>query len=142
MKPALTAGLVASALFAQQAAATGWIDQPIFPNLLNTNNKCTVDQNKGFDWSKLPIGGFNNFDGFNFGGFDCKDSFQPKNRRRSLETRTIFQVSRETSVPNVFGGLVLTKWTVEMHSRHYSQRRWQWSNDLLRTRQQVFNHPL
>lgn len=94
MKPALTAGLVASALFAQQAATTSWGDQPSFSNPINTDNNCTVDQGKGFDWSKLPTGGFNNYDGFNFGGFDCKDSFQPKNRRRSLDTRSSFQVCR------------------------------------------------
>lgn len=94
MKPALTAGLVASALFAQQAATTSWGDQPSFSNPINTDNNCTVDQGKGFDWSQLPTGGFNNYDGFNFGGFDCKDSFQPKNRRRSLDTRSNFQVCR------------------------------------------------
>ena len=92
MKPALTAGLVASALVLQQAAASSWGDAPSFSNPQNTNNNCSADQDGGFNWSGLPTGGFDSFGGFGFSGFSCEDSFQP-NQKRSLRTRSDFQVS-------------------------------------------------
>ncbi|RVX73832.1 hypothetical protein B0A52_02722 [Exophiala mesophila] len=91
MKPALTAGLLTYALFVQQAASTSWGDQPVFSNPDHSDNKCNVDQNNGFNWDKLPNGGFSDYGGMKFGGFDCKNSFQPKNRKRSLEPRTNFK---------------------------------------------------
>lgn len=93
MKSVLTAGLLVSALSLQQAAATSWGDAPSFSNPSNTNNNCSADQQSGFDWSGLPTGGFSNYGGFGFSGFSCQNSFQP-NSKRSLRTRTGFQVSR------------------------------------------------
>lgn len=95
MKSTLTAGLVASVLLLQQAAASGgWGDAPSFSSPSNCNNTCTPDQEGGFNWSGLPTGGFSNYGGFGFSGFTCQDSFQG-NRKRSLETRSDFQVRKQ-----------------------------------------------
>lgn len=93
MKATSTVGLLTYALFVQQAASTSWGQQPVFSNPENSDNKCTVDQDKGFNWDKLPTGSFGDYGGIKFGGFDCKDSFQPKNKKRGLQTRTNFKVS-------------------------------------------------
>lgn len=93
MKSALTAGLLASLLLMQQAAATSWGESPSFSCPSNTDNDCTTDQKSGFDWSTLPAGGFSSYGGFGFSGFTCQDSFKSK---RSLEARTGFSVSSRT----------------------------------------------
>ncbi|KAK4227526.1 hypothetical protein QBC38DRAFT_509658 [Podospora fimiseda] len=40
----------------------------------NTDNKCTPKQSSGFDWSDLNLGGFANYNDFNFNGWTCGSS--------------------------------------------------------------------
>lgn len=96
---ALSAGLLASVLLLQPAAATfNWGAAKPFSNPSINDNICTEQQKGGFTWKDLPSGNFNKFGDFNFSGFDCKDSFSGRKGRRALEARTGFQVSGCTSV--------------------------------------------
>ena len=102
-----TKTLVATSILVQQAAATvclsmtiaelslthfqyNWGAAKSFSNPANTNNECTEEQKSGFDWSDLPIGGFQSYKGFEFAGFSCSTS----DDKRSLRTRTGSKVSR------------------------------------------------
>ena len=90
---ALSAGLLASVLLLQPAAATfNWGAAKSFPNPANSNNVCTDQQKGGFDWKDLPSGNFNKFGSFDFSGFNCQDSFTGRKGRRALEARAGFQV--------------------------------------------------
>ena len=89
---ALSAGLLASVLLLQPAAAFNWGAAKPFQNPINNNNVCNDQQKGGFNWQGLQPGRFNNFGGFDFSGFDCKDSFSGRNGRRGLQTRNGFQV--------------------------------------------------
>ena len=90
MKSAFTA-FVASALLAQQTAATGWGDAQSFPNPANQNNNCSASQQSGFSWQGLPTGSFSSFGGFDFSGFSCQNQFAAKGKRWLLPRSSGFQ---------------------------------------------------
>ena len=71
------AALVLSSFVAQQAAATGfgWTDAKCFSNPSNSDNQCSKQQKGGYNWGNVPTGSFSSYDGFDFSGFSCKDSF-------------------------------------------------------------------
>lgn len=65
------------------AAATGFQNANPFTCPQNTDNKCTDTQKSGYDFSDLPIGGFNQYKDFNwYGGWSCGSSagkrFEPR----------------------------------------------------------------
>ncbi|KAK5954180.1 hypothetical protein OHC33_004753 [Knufia fluminis] len=92
MKSAVVAGLLASVLYSQQAVATyGWNDAQKFSSPDNTNNQCTGEQSGGWNFGDVPTGKMGNFDGMDFSGFDCKDSFNVQSGRRGLIRRTQFE---------------------------------------------------
>jgi hypothetical protein len=91
---ALSAGLLASVLLLQPAAANfNWGAAKPFNNPTNNNNVCNDQQKGGFSWQGLQPGNFNNFGGFDFSGFDCQNSFSGRNGRRAILARNGFQVS-------------------------------------------------
>ncbi|KAI5867831.1 hypothetical protein GGS23DRAFT_199925 [Durotheca rogersii] len=87
MKNALS--LVALAAGLSQVAATGFgfHNAPKFTCPDNTDNKCILDQDRGFDWSDLPFGGFDSYKGFKWSGFTCSEKFG----KRDLLTGRSFQ---------------------------------------------------
>ncbi|TPX10600.1 uncharacterized protein E0L32_008486 [Thyridium curvatum] len=72
--------------FAAGAAATfGFHNAPPFTCPENTDNKCTPKQIPGFDFNDATPGPFNNYDGFDFFGWECKSG---SGRRDRFDART------------------------------------------------------
>lgn len=57
----------------------------MFNSPANTNNVCSDSQKNGFDWKDLQPGSFSQYDGFQFSGFQCANSF---GKRDTLTKRT------------------------------------------------------
>jgi hypothetical protein len=89
----MNTGLLASLALLQPAAATfNWGLAPRYQNPINNDNVCNDVQKGGFDWSGLGAGKVSNFGGFDFSGFDCKDSLSAgRKSRRTIGTRSPFQ---------------------------------------------------
>ncbi|MCJ1462203.1 hypothetical protein MMC07_000803 [Pseudocyphellaria aurata] len=82
-----TSGLLALSVAAQQVAAHGWTNATSFSCPSNTDNHCTADQLRGFDWSGSAVGkDFSKYGAFDFSGFTCVNSFPTK--RDALTPRT------------------------------------------------------
>lgn len=92
MKSAIVAGVLASVFYSQQAVAStyGWNDAQSFSSPQNCNNTCSSDQSGGYNWGDVPTGPINNFDGFDFSGFNCENSFNVRMGKRGLVRRTQF----------------------------------------------------
>ncbi|QDS75372.1 hypothetical protein FKW77_002448 [Venturia effusa] len=77
----------AALLFAGTASATfsGWTNAPAYKTPSNNNNKCTSQEQTGFDWSNLSPGSFSSYDSYSFSGFSCASSF---GKRDTLTKRT------------------------------------------------------
>ncbi|RKF74262.1 hypothetical protein GcC1_085015 [Golovinomyces cichoracearum] len=56
-------------------ATFGWYDSPAFFSPSNFNNKCTTQQEKGFDWSDLETGPFSDYRELSFSGFSFSSEF-------------------------------------------------------------------
>jgi hypothetical protein len=69
-----TLSVLALAAGISQASAT-WTNAPSFSCPDNTNNQCTEQQSKGFDWSDLNTGSFSSYGGFSWSGFSCQSGF-------------------------------------------------------------------
>ena len=64
-----------------------WGDYPSFNTPKSNNNKCDGQQQSGWNWGNLGTGGFSNYDGFDFSGFECANSFG----KRDVLTKRDFQ---------------------------------------------------
>ncbi|EFZ01179.1 hypothetical protein X797_003541 [Metarhizium robertsii] len=99
MKSALS--VVVAAAGVQQASATfgllggggisfnfglDWSGAKTFPCPGNVVNKCTPEQENGWDWSDVATGSLNTYAGFNFGGgWSCESNF---GKRGDIQGRT------------------------------------------------------
>lgn len=81
-----TAALFAVGL-ASSAAATGWLDEDAYSCPSNTDNKCSEQQQAGYDWSGLDEGSFSSYGSNSFSGFSCGNSYG----KRDLLTKRTFQ---------------------------------------------------
>ena len=97
-----TAALFAVGL-ASSAAATGWLDEDAYSVPSNTDNKCSEQQQGGYDWSGLDEGSFSSYGSNSFSGFSCGNSYG----KRDLLTKRTFQRYVERRSPYT-------------RSRHYS----------------------
>ncbi|KAI1436381.1 hypothetical protein GGR50DRAFT_686428 [Xylaria sp. CBS 124048] len=78
--------LVLAAGFSQvTAAAFGFVDAPSYTSPGNSDNQCTPDMQKGFDWSDLSIGNFNSYKGFLYSGYQCSENFQSNSPKISCD---------------------------------------------------------
>ena len=90
-----TATLFALAAGLSQATATGagfgggfgFVDAPKFHTPGNSDSFCLPEWKKGFDWSDLSPGSFQEYGGFKWSGFTRADKFT---KRDGLVTRTLF----------------------------------------------------
>lgn len=82
-----------TALALQGVAATGWRAQQPYGVPQNYENKCTENEHKGWDWSDLPQGNFDQYKDYNFSGWKCGT----KQGKRSLEGRN-FNVGSNISL--------------------------------------------
>ncbi|KAK2745576.1 hypothetical protein FQN57_003701 [Myotisia sp. PD_48] len=71
-------GFAALLLGAYPAKATYWGTDKYYPSPDNCNNDCNLNQKQGFDWRDLKLGDFNEYNGFDFDGFNCRDKFDGK----------------------------------------------------------------
>ncbi|KAF7557053.1 hypothetical protein G7046_g6123 [Stylonectria norvegica] len=57
----------------------------------NTDNKCDDKQKGGWTWGDLSPGKFDNYDGWNFNGWTCEDSFSKRDplAKRTFDTKVI-----------------------------------------------------
>ncbi|KAI8946535.1 hypothetical protein F4801DRAFT_593310 [Xylaria longipes] len=72
-----TLALVALAAGLSQVTATGYgfHNAPSYSCPDNSDNQCTSDMTKGFDWSGLNFGSFTSYNGFTYSGYQCSQKF-------------------------------------------------------------------
>ncbi|KAI0859057.1 hypothetical protein F4860DRAFT_281800 [Xylaria cubensis] len=86
-----TLALVALAAGLSQVTATGFHNAPSFSCPDNSDNTCTPDMSKGFDWSDLNFGNFGSYKGFTYTGYQCSQKFGKRDELtgRSFQSKCI-----------------------------------------------------
>ncbi|KAI0440311.1 hypothetical protein F4803DRAFT_481212 [Xylaria telfairii] len=87
-----TLALVALAAGLSRVTATyGFHDAPSYTSPDNSDNQCTSDMTKGFDWSDLNIGNFGSYKGFTYTGYQCSQKFGKRDSitGRSFQSKCI-----------------------------------------------------
>ncbi|TQS34203.1 hypothetical protein Golomagni_05422 [Golovinomyces magnicellulatus] len=78
-------------------ATFGWYNSPAFFSPSNFNNKCTTQQEKGFDWRDLETGSFSDYGEFSFSGFSFSSTFTfDSTSINSVSVEHNFQVRRSS----------------------------------------------
>ncbi|KAI0431983.1 hypothetical protein F5Y09DRAFT_171359 [Xylaria sp. FL1042] len=83
--------LVALAAGISHVTATGFHDAPSYSCPDNSDNQCTSDMTKGFDWSDLNFGSFGSYKGFTYSGYTCSQKFGKRDEitGRSFQSKCI-----------------------------------------------------
>ncbi|KAI1423408.1 hypothetical protein F5Y12DRAFT_757639 [Xylaria sp. FL1777] len=86
-----TLAFVALAAGISHVTATGFHDAPSYSCPDNSDNQCTSDMTKGFDWSDLNLGGFGSYKGFTYSGYTCSQKFGKRDELtgRSFQSKCI-----------------------------------------------------
>ncbi|RYC55100.1 hypothetical protein CHU98_g11109 [Xylaria longipes] len=88
-----TLALVALAAGLSQVTATGYgfHNAPSYSCPDNSDNQCTSDMTKGFDWSGLNFGSFTSYNGFTYSGYQCSQKFGKRDvlTGRSFQSKCI-----------------------------------------------------
>ncbi|KAI0467389.1 hypothetical protein F4859DRAFT_241864 [Xylaria cf. heliscus] len=88
-----TLAFVALAAGLSQVTATGYgfHNAPSYTSPDNTDNQCTSDMTKGFDWSDLNFGNFGSYKGFTYSGYQCSQKFGKRDELtgRSFQSKCI-----------------------------------------------------
>ncbi|RWA13530.1 hypothetical protein EKO27_g1601 [Xylaria grammica] len=86
-----TLALVALAAGLSQVTATGFHNAPSYSCPDNSDNQCTSDMSKGFDWSDLNFGNFGSYKGFTYSGYSCSQKFGKRDELtgRSFQSKCI-----------------------------------------------------
>ncbi|USW55096.1 Putative extracellular membrane protein, CFEM [Septoria linicola] len=96
----ISAVLITASFSLQHAAATGgsyggagWGGHNYYSTPDTTDNKCSTNQTKGYDWSDLADGSFDSYGSNKFSGWSCSNSFG----KRDLLSKRTFQSKCITS---------------------------------------------
>ncbi|KAI0803883.1 hypothetical protein GGR55DRAFT_379458 [Xylaria sp. FL0064] len=83
--------LVALAAGISHVTATGFHDAPSYSCPDNSDNQCTSDMTKGFDWSDLNFGNVGTYKGFTYSGYTCSQKFGKRDELtgRSFQSKCI-----------------------------------------------------
>ncbi|KAF1812780.1 hypothetical protein P152DRAFT_513823 [Eremomyces bilateralis CBS 781.70] len=98
--------LVAIGLVADQVQATWNVRAQAFDCPSNTNNICSDAQSSGFDWNDLQTGSFSQYQGFDFSGFTCANSFGKRDAlsKRAFNSKCIQGTAEWESGPSISRG--------------------------------------
>ncbi|OKL62789.1 hypothetical protein UA08_01527 [Talaromyces atroroseus] len=101
-------GALATFSVIHRISAGDWDTENCFPVPRNCDNKCTGQQQTGWDWSGLTLGqSVSNYDGFGFSGFTCSNSGRPGIGKRDADkciSGTISKPSGAGSAPKITCG--------------------------------------